>query len=123
MAPIGSVEPRKLAQLAVVGALLMLATAAWRIASSPVNGVTMPQIKAEPYIWYGQCERRDYRLFDRINRACATDKYLFRLQRQYHLRPDHSSPYYRVGDDLVQINCGFYKTCSISNIYRHAYGR
>jgi len=82
---------------------------------------TVPElkIKAPPYNWPAGCQRHDYvhQYHDGIDRECAVKEYEFVDYRKYNLTNYKNAKYYRVGDGIVQINCGFLRKCSISNRY------
>lgn len=83
--------------------------------------IEVPHLKAPSYLPSGSCDNRRYNLYDKINKACADYHYEYRDDRRYHLAPYRSAKYYRIGNDLVALSCGFWKTCSVVNVYRDVY--
>lgn len=74
---------------------------------------THPHFSADPYIAPQGCAVRSYELFDEIAESCADGRYLFAAWRKYGLRsPGKGGTYYRVGNDLIGINCNYGK-CSV----------
>lgn len=69
---------------------------------------THPQFVADPYIAPQGCAVRSYEGHDDIAESCADRRYLFTGSREYGLQyPGKGGAYYRVGNDLVGINCDY----------------
>jgi len=80
-----------------------------------------PQFVAEPYVPPKGCSIRSYELFDDIAESCANGKYLFRAWREYGLRSTgKGGAYYRVGNDLIGINCNYGK-CSVRQVEKDVF--
>lgn len=91
---------------------------AWSVMHKHNNFKTL-SIQAPPYKWPSGCHDRDYsHKYDvPIDRECANNYYLFDKASDYGLTPYHNAKYYRVGDNLIQIGCGFFNKCNIYNRY------
>jgi len=89
---------------------------------------THPQFIADPYIAPKGCEVRSYEGHDDIAESCADRRYLFTGWREYGLQyPGKGGAYYRVGKDLVGINCN-YDECHVrgnveQNVFLDASGQ
>ena len=83
---------------------------------------TQPHIVAPAYAWPAGCTNKAYRLGDSISRARAKPVYIFRDWKAYGLPYTMGSPdYYRIGNDAVLIQCGFFKNCQVRSVTEDAF--
>jgi len=72
-----------------------------------------PQFIADPYIAPQGCVVRSYERSDGIAESCVDRRYIFTKWRDYGLQyPGKGGAYYRIGNDLIGINCN-YSTCHV----------
>lgn len=74
-----------------------------------------PAIRSESFVWPEGCEIKRYSVYSKISRSCAARKNIFSDYKQYNLIFHKTGDnYYRVGDDLLELTCGFFKDCYVS---------
>ena len=79
-----------------------------------------PSLQAVTFQYPDGCQPQQYDWTgrsgsDRISRRCLVDSNIFTDAAKYHLHfyGRGAQTYYRVGDDLLQIRCGYYATCTV----------
>ncbi len=92
-------------------------------------------IKGEPYVWPAGCTENSIITssveslgitFTNTSapKACANEKYSadeiayqygFRQSPYYHSVKGGGGKFYRIGNDVVELSCGYWETCSVRN--------
>lgn len=94
-----------------------------------------PTLLSAPYNWPSGCLIKNYNIHDNISYSCRNEKYAFYNWKNYGLRwfgrfgqsngPLSPGPtwgnYYRVGNDLLGIQCSGLEHCYITGVERNVY--
>jgi hypothetical protein len=107
---------------AVLIFLAIVAPISVLVLSGPQPTTTRPHVRAAPFIWPQGCPRKKYNDSDAIPRSCIIEDNRFRDWPRYGLPSFRgSSEYYRIGNDAVLAECGFYKTCTAQFVVEDAF--
>jgi hypothetical protein len=111
----------------ILAAFFMFVTQPLWIGAPPPH--VHPRFFAAPYVAPMGCFAKDYREGDTISITCADNKYLFDNWEKYGLEwpgrlgveSGHKfGTYYRVGNDLIGMQCGF-GDCNAKAIERNVF--